>query len=496
MSAATADGIDRSTAAGFGWTALAWGSNRVVVLGLTLVLARLLEPQDFGLITAALTVIAILDAALDLGVGAAVVAAQESGISARTRTAFTLNVAISAAVAAAGMACSPLLAALFSAEANADVFALIFLYPLFRGAGQVNDAVLRRDLRYRRRTVVDLTRALTRVAVTIPLAVSVGGAVSIAAGILVSELAAMLLLWTLVPIPPVRPRDWTAVGELLRFGGQVAVIRILGSLRSTLDYVVVGAVLGAAALGYYGMAYKLPELLIENVLWIVTTVALPVYARASLSGHEAVIRAMLGAIRLLTLYGLVAGTVLAVLARELVPLLFSARWQPAVLPMMLISVSLGVMAIAWASGDAFTALGRPGALTWLDLPATALMAAALLYAPRYGLVGVAVVHLVFNLAYCLARMALVHRRLAVPVAALGRAVLPGIAVAAVTAGTGFLCRAMLPSGELLSLLVEAGVCVVSVIGASMAFARPAVLQVVAMVLNRRRPASAEPVEVP
>ena len=56
---------------GFLWTTLAWGGNRVVIFVLTLVLARLLTPADFGLVTAALTLIAMLDAALDLGVGAA-----------------------------------------------------------------------------------------------------------------------------------------------------------------------------------------------------------------------------------------------------------------------------------------------------------------------------------------------------------------------------------------------------------------------------------------
>ena len=100
-----------SAVGGFLWTTLAWGGNRVVIFVLTLVLARLLTPEDFGLVTAALTLIAMLDAALDLGVGAAVVADQERGISRRTRTAGTLNLIMSAVVAGVGIAASPLIAA-------------------------------------------------------------------------------------------------------------------------------------------------------------------------------------------------------------------------------------------------------------------------------------------------------------------------------------------------------------------------------------------------
>jgi PST family polysaccharide transporter len=476
--------LARGTVGGFLWTTLAWGSNRLAILGLTLVLARLLAPADFGLVTAALTVIAVFDAALDLGVGAAVVAAQDRGISIRTRTAFSLNLALSALVSAVGVGCSGLIARLFHAEGHTWLFAIVFCYPLFRGAGQVNDAVLRRDLAYRRRTVVGLCRAGVRIAVSVPLALTVGGALSIAAGIVVSEVAAMALLWLLVPIRPVLVCERRAAAELLRFGGKVAAIRILGSFRSTFDYIVVGSAIGVTALGYYGMAYKLPELLIENVLWIITAIALPTYARALTIGRHVVLTAMLQTTRLLTIYGLAVGTALAVLARESVPLVFSPQWQSAVVPMMLISLSLGVMAVAWASGDVFTALGQPGTLVLLDLPATALMAGAFLYAAQYGLVGVAAVHLVFNLLYCLARMTLVKRALAVPAVDLVRAVLPGVAVALCVAVTGFGVQSVLPAGQLTSLLAEVAVCGITALGASLLFARTAVVQVLALALSR------------
>lgn len=400
-----------SSARGFVWTTLAWGVNRVAILGLTLILARLLTPEDFGLVTAALTIIAMLDAALDLGVGASVVADQERGTTARTRAAFTVNLGLSALVAGLGAAASPLLAAVFGAHSHTWLFALIFAYPLFRGAAQVNDAVLKRDLRFRRRTLVDLTRAAVRIAVSLPLALTVGGAISIAAGIVVSELVAMLVLWTMVPLRPTLRLDASTVRRLLAFGGQVTVIRVLGSVRSTVDYLVVGSVLGAAALGVYSMAYKLPELVIENVLWIFSAVALPAYARALARSREHLLTAMLRATRLLALYGLAAGTVLAVLARDAVPVLFSDRWTPAVVPMMVISVSLGVMSVAWANGDVLAALRRLRVLMLIDGPATVIMAAAFLLAPRWGLVGVATVHLGFNLVYCAVRSAVVQRAL-------------------------------------------------------------------------------------
>ncbi len=477
--------IGRSSARGFAWTTVAWGTNRIVILGLTLVLARLLTPNDFGLVTAALTVVAMLDAALDLGIGAAVVAEQERGVTDRVRAAFTLNLAISAAVAGAGMAASPLIARLFHAPDDGWLFALIFLYPLFRGAGQVSDAVLKRDLLFRRRTAVDGVRAVVRVAISIPLALAIGGPGSIALGIVGSELVAMVVLWCLVPIRPALRVPRAVSRSLLSFGGQVTVIRILGSFRSTFDYVVVGALISATALGFYGMAYKLPELGIENVLWIFSAIALPTYARARAAGHEVLLSAMLRATRLLALYGLAVGTVLAVVARDAVPVLFSPAWNAAIVPMMLISLSLGLMSIAWASGDVFSALGKPGTLIRLDVPATVLMAGAFLYAPRYGLVGVALVHLVFNALYCVARLLLVRSVTGVPGRQLLAAIAPAFAVAGVTAAVGFGVRALVPAGQLSSLVLVLVACLLTVAAVSLVVARKSLLEAVRAVLPAR-----------
>lgn len=490
----TSGDLARQSVHGFLWTTLAWGSNRLVILGLTLLLARLLTPEDFGVVTAAVTIIAMLDAALDLGVGAAVVAGQEKGVSRKTRTAMTLNIAISVIVCAAGVAASPWIAELFGARSQAGVFALIFMYPLFRGAAQVNDAVLKRDLLFRRRTLVDLTRAAVRVSISIPLALTVGGAVSIAAGIVAGEFVAMVLLWVLVPISPLLRIKRTVMSELLHFGGQVTLIRILGSIRASVDYLIVGSLISTAALGFYGMAYKLPELLIENVLWIFTAVALAAYSRAHAISHDLLIASMLRATRILSIYGLAVGTALAVVAQDVVPVLFSQQWTPAIVPMMLISLSLGIMSIPWASGDVFSAKGQPGILVRLDLPATVVMIGALLYASRYGLVGVAGALLVFNVVYCVARLMLVRRVTCVSSRSLFDAIAPGMAIAAATAATGFLVRSLLPSGQVLSLVILSLVCVATVIGASFVFARTAIVELVALVRSPRQgnPLVAEP----
>jgi PST family polysaccharide transporter len=323
-----------------------------------------------------------------------------------------------------------------------------------------------------------------RVAISVPMALTVGGAISIAAGIVGSELVAMLLLWILVPI---RPAFWAhrdLISGLLRFGGLVTVIRVLGSIRASADYLVVGAMVGTTALGYYGMAYKLPELVIENVLWIFSAVALSAYSKARVISQDVLTAGMLRATRLLSIYGLTAGAALAVLAPEAVPVLFSPQWEPAVAPMVFISLALGFMAVGWASGDVFTANGRPGTLVALDIPATIALIVGFVVAAGHGLVGVAVALLIFNVLYCLARLALVRYAHGTPWPRLLGAVAPAVAIAATTGGVGLLVRSVLPAGQFLTLLVVGLACAAAAVGASLLFARSTVLDMVGLLRRR------------
>ena len=302
--------------------------------------------------------------------------------------------------------------------------------------------MLKRDLLFKRRTLVDLLRAAVRVAVSIPLALTVGGAISIAAGIVVSELAALVLLMVLEPVRPVLRMDRATVRSLLGFGGQVTVIRILGSVRSNVDYLVVGGVLGASALGIYGMAYKLPEMGIENVLWIFSGVALAAYSRAYAKGgsadhHHAQSDPAVGPLR--TGRGHHAGRA------------GPGRGSGAVLRAVGCGGDPDDVDLPQPRSDVdrvgqWRRVRRDGRLRLmivLDVPATAAMVVAFVLVAHIGLVGVAAVHLAFNAVYCVARLILLQRVTGVRGRDLADTVMPALAVAGVTAAVGLAVRSVL-----------------------------------------------------
>jgi lipopolysaccharide exporter len=399
----------RSAVVSFLWAALSMGGGRILVFLSTLVLARLLTPQQFGLVAAGLTIVTYLEIGLDLGVGSSLVYEQETSITRRVQTAFTLNIIMAVVLTALGVLAVPEITRFFHTPRQETLFRVLFLYLMIRGAGQIQDAVLKRDLRFRQRTLSELAGGIVRAATSIALASTGYGPWSIVWGLLAGALITTVAKWFQTDFVPRLWLDVAATRSLLRFGLAFVALHVLSTVSDNFDYLAVGNRLGTGQLGYYTMSYRLPELIIANVYWIISAVAFPLYSKARQSAPEAFRSAVLRVLRLVTLFGFTAGAGLAIVSRDAVLVLFSPRWEPAIAPMILISLALGLTAVEYASGDIFPAIGRPGLLVTLNIPLAGIKLVGFLFAAPYGIAAVAAVHLCFSALYAVIRLAVANR---------------------------------------------------------------------------------------
>jgi PST family polysaccharide transporter len=475
---------DRTALHSFLWAGLSFGLTKLAVFASTLVLARVLVPEDFGVVAAAMSMIALFEIGLDLGVGSAVIHDQERGITSRVQTAFTLNVIIATLLTGLFALCAPAVAAYFRVPDQADVFRVLALYLLIRGAGQVHDAVLRRDLDFRRRTLTEVARAVTRFSVSIALALLDQGVWALVWGLLAAEVAGTIVNWTLVRFRPRFSIDRTAVRTLLSFGLAVVAVQAVSVVSANADYLAVGRILGPEELGQYTIAYRLPELLIDNVYWIFSSIALPWYSRARTQAADTFKETMLRALTLLTLFGFPMGTAVALIARDAVPLLFSEQWLPAVGPMVLLALSGGVSAIGYASGDIFPALGRPALLLRLDLCVAAVEITAYFVLARYGILVVAAVNLTVLAVYMVIRLLYANRLVGSTMRDCVRALIPALSVSAGMAACAVPVLLLMERGPAsLASVIAAGV-VGAVIGAAIG-ARSTLADIVATLAAAR-----------
>ncbi|MDQ2724157.1 MAG: lipopolysaccharide biosynthesis protein [Actinomycetota bacterium] len=447
-----------SAVKGFAWQLASFGGNRIIVFLSTLALARLLVPRDFGVFAAALTFAQYLEVLLDFGLGSYLIYDQEKGVTDRLHVAFTLNMVLTACLATITVVASPWLADLFGAPTRRAVFAAMAGYLILRGWGQVNEALIQRDLLFKKLVLLDMVSAVVRAGLSVGLALSGFGVWAIVTGFLAGQAVSTVVGFAIIRYRPRLRVDRTATKKMVAFGINSVALDLLNELSLNGDYLVVGGRLGPTALGIYTMAYRLPELLINNMFWLFSTVAYPIYSRSRTAGAEVLQRAMLRALKFTTLYGFATGVGLAVVAPDVVAVLFGPQWHAAAAPMVIVSLAAAFASTTYASGPLYPALGKPGQLVIISGPLTVVRMLGFFVAAPYGLVWVAIVHLATNVVNMFIRLAIANRVAGTTAAQTLRAVAPALSVGAGVAAFSVPVRLALPTGPLaLAAIIAAGV---------------------------------------
>lgn len=240
------------------------GSQTIVLL----VLAALLAPSSIGVLSIGALVLNVLTLFTDMGSSTALVYWRGNAERA-ARTALTLAVASSTLLTLGGFVLAPILAeALRTGEEGVRVIrGLVFCLPLCAIAG-VSKELLRRNLSFKLRVLPDIIGALIGATVSVLLAVTGHGVMSLVIGQIVQYAVVMVLCW-MVRHPVLPGWNRSDAGGLLAYGSGLAGANIVELLVLNTDYVIVARVLGAPALGVYSMAFRLaymPYLLIAVVL--------------------------------------------------------------------------------------------------------------------------------------------------------------------------------------------------------------------------------------
>jgi lipopolysaccharide exporter len=455
---ADAKSIRRRAVRGFSWAAISFGSNKFLVFISTLVLTRLLAPADFGVVAAGLTVIGYLEVTLDLGMSAAIVYQQEQGQSRSVAVAFTTNIMLCTVLAALNFLAAPTVASFFRVPDSTAIFRALSIYILMRGVGALQTALLQRDLRFREKAAADVARALVRGGLGVVLALGGLQAWALIWALIVAEAVGIAVAWRQTRFRPRLAFDRATAVPMLRFGAPVAALQLLSELAGNSDYLVVGHKLGSEALGFYSIAYRLPELLLSNVYWIFSSIAFPIFSKARTAGGAAFRGSMLKALRLITMFGFPVSVGMALVSRDAVLVLFGQNWAHASTPMALISLAIGTGSVGYASGDIFKAAGRPGLLLWINGISTMIMLAGFVFAAPYGIGVVALVHLCFNLLYAVVRLALANRFTGTTMRDVLTAIRPAMMISVGIALLGLPVRLLAPSGQwALAAIVAAGI---------------------------------------
>ena len=482
--------MEEKAVRGIRWTILGFGVYKVITFATTIVLARLLVPEDFGLMALAILAIGVLNVFSDFGFGAAQVVRQDLDRRAQG-TIFTVTLAAAGAVAALSAASSPLVAAIFDEPRVIPVLIVLAVHTVPTAVGWFYETLLQRELEFRGRFVARLVESVTWAVVSIGLALAGAGVWSLVVGHMAST---TVYSATLVAVAPyrVRPRfDARTARDVFSTGRGFVVQAAAAFVRQNVDTFAVGRI-GAGALGFYSIAFRLGELPHAAIANPVAQATFPGFARLWDRGED-VTRPFLAVLRFIALTTFPIGLVLSGAADPFVRLFYGDRWMPAVGPLAVLGLWAAIRPVEATIAWLLNSVGRPGVVgkvsMWLLVPLVPLLLVA---AHLGGIVAVAWVMVGQLLVSVVALVVLAARRGGVTVGDQWRAMRP-MAIASVLAwaATSLVVRATAGAGAVPALVAPVACGMATYLLGIRLLAPTLLAEVVGRVRRALRPAPAD-----
>jgi O-antigen/teichoic acid export membrane protein len=332
-------GLGKTAIRGISWTVLKSTSTRLVTSVVFVILARLLDPADFGTVALASVFIILISVLVESGFGEAIIQRKELKAS-DLNSAFWVNNAIGVVLAIVLIATADLIAQSLGQPELAPVLRGLSAVFVLSGLASVPQAILRRDLAFRAIALRGFAGTLAGGLVGIGMALAGAGVWSLVGQMIVTSIVGTATLWAMCSWRPGTEVSVRSLNELFGFSVRILGQRLAYFASRRADDFLVGVVLGPVALGLYSVAYRVLTIVTETVIWTVDSVAFPLLSRLQ---NDAERRRQV----FLALTGLcVAAAVptflaLSVLAPELTRLAFGEQWLSAI-PVMQILALAGI----------------------------------------------------------------------------------------------------------------------------------------------------------
>ena len=348
-------------------------SDRLIGFVSLMVLARLLSPDDIGLVAMAMLVVALTDVLMDLGVNVALIRNPQASRS-DFNTAWTLRLIQNSLAAVVLVATAPAAAAYFDAPTITAIQPWLALSIVVAGFENIGVIAFQKEMRFGAELRYLLTRRLFGFFLTIALAAALESYWALVFGTLGGRAFGTALSYL---VHPMRPRL-----ELSRFRPIISVsrwmlLRSLGEyLNNQLHRLLVGRLAGTATMGAYSIANEVSTIPSAELVAPMNRALFPAMARLK-DDAEALRRLFLEATGMQALVALPAAVGLCLVASEAVPLLLGPRWEMAVPYVQWLTLAGAGQALCASSHYLLLTIGRMSQavlLIWLQVVVFALMA--------------------------------------------------------------------------------------------------------------------------
>lgn len=252
--------------------------NFFLRLGSLMILARLLEPKDFGLVGMVTAFTGVLQLFRDFGLSAATV--QRLHVTEeQMSTLFWVNILVGLILGLLTAALAPVVVLFYHEPRLFSVTIVLATGFLFNAAGVQHSALLQRQMRFTALAIINTISLVVSMAIGIGMAVSGYGYWAIVGLTITLPVVSTLGVWFVASWLPGRPHTQVGICSMMRFGGTITSACVIGYVIYNLQQVLIGRFWGADAVGVYSRAYQLINIPTDNLNATVGEVAFPALSR-------------------------------------------------------------------------------------------------------------------------------------------------------------------------------------------------------------------------
>lgn len=384
----------------FRWLTLARLTGQVFTWASTIVVIRLLEPSDYGLMALAGIFTELLMLFNELGIGAALVQ-RDTVSSTLRRQCLTLLLVINAGLYLMLFTGGPYIATWFDSPSLSPILWILGVPLLFAPFGLIGDANLRRNMRYKQKAGVEFVAMVIGTVISLSLAILGYGVWALVAGAVSGNLCRSLgFAW--LGNGFIKPElSISQSRSIMNFGASVMGERILWWVFSQSDNFIAGKLIGKQSLGYYGVAMQIASLPMQKLASILNDIGLAALSKLQGEPEQAKQR-FLQVVSYASVFSFPVFWGIAAIAPEFVAAVLGDTWAPVAPLLTILGITMPLRMIAVTYTPMLIASNQPKVALKARIIAVMIFPAGFaIGATQYGIEGLTVAWLVLFPPYFL-----------------------------------------------------------------------------------------------
>lgn len=377
------DSLKRDTLKAVFWNAVQRYGVLIISFLSNIVLARLLTPEDFGVIGLLNVFVAVAESMVDTGFGASLIQRKDTS-NIDYSTVFIWNISVALLLTIVLLIAAPSISIYFNIERLSPVLRVASCIILVNALASVQMARLTKKLQFKLIAIRTLIAAIVSSITGIALALLGCGIWALVAQIIVSSVVCSVLIWILSKWKPSMQFSWASIKKMFNFGSMIFISGIFDTLYTNIQGFIIGKQFSVNELGYYTQAKKLESVPVQGTSSVLSQVLFPVYATVAddRGRHIGIVRKN---VRIITFLTFPIMLLLIIIAHPLIEFLFSAKWLPAVPLFQILCVFGFLQPLNIANAQIFKAIGRGDIYFYLQTLKRIINIVLILLSVRFGL---------------------------------------------------------------------------------------------------------------